>query len=108
MNQQQVLSLVRWFIATFGPILVSHGYISSSNLEMAAGALVSLIPLIWGIVNNTQGNAVAIVDAIAKQPFSAVQGVVTTNDAAGIALASSLPGNTTAPAGTVQASDIAK
>lgn len=107
-NVQQVLSAVRWAFATFGPLLVSHGYVGSSTLEMVSGALVSLIPLVWGLFAHTQAAAVATVDAIAKEVGSPVAGVVTANNPAGVALAASLPGPQTVPAGTMAAAQLAK
>lgn len=108
MNQEQAKSAVRWMIATFGPVITSHGYASSSTLEMIGGALVSLLPLIWGMFTHTESNAVAVVDTIAKDPESPVKGIVTSSSAEGVALANSLPGGETVPAGSTQAAQIAK
>lgn len=104
MNQEQVKSAVRWIIATFGPIITTHGYASASTLEMIGGIVISLAPLIWGMFTHTQTNAVAVVDTIAKQPDSPVKAVITEPTAAGRELADAMPGSTTVVAGTVDAS----
>lgn len=100
MNLEQVKSAVRWVIASFGPIIIQHGYASAGTLEMMGGVVVSLAPLIWGMLTHTQTNAVAVVDTIAKQPDSPVKAVVTEPTDAGRELANSLPGNTTVVAGS--------
>jgi len=103
MNLEQIKSLIRWLQATVGPILISHGYVSSGNLEMIAGVLISLAPLIWSMVVHTQTNAVAVVDTLAKKPDSGVKAVVTDNTEAGRTLASAMPGTTTVVEGTAAA-----
>ncbi|SRR6266478_10228559 len=108
MNQEQVKSFVRWLQATLGPILVSHGYISSSNMEIVAGVVISLVPLVWSIFVHTQTNAVAVVDAIAKDPASPIKAVIVAPTASGIELARALPGNTTVIAGTPAAEKVVK
>jgi hypothetical protein len=105
MNVEQVKSAVRWLIATFGPIVIAHGYASQGTLEMIGGALVSITPLIWGMVTHTQSNAVAVVDTIAKQPDSPVKAVITEPTKEGQDLAASLPGTTTVVAGSSKAQD---
>jgi hypothetical protein len=100
MNAEQVKSFVRWFSATVGPFLISHGYISAGGLEMAGGVVVSLAPLIWGMFVHTQQNAVAVVDEIAKQVDSPVKAVLTEPTQEGRDLAAAMPGNTTVVAGS--------
>lgn len=108
MNAEQAKSAVRWLIATFGPIIVTHGYASASTLEMFSGALVSVIPLVWAMITHTQLNAVTVVDNIAKQPESPVKAVVMEPTPAGRDLAAALPGNTTVVAGSSAAVAAAK
>lgn len=100
MNQEQIKSAVRWVIASFGPIIIQHGYASAGTLEMLGGVIVSLAPLIWGMITHTQTNAVAVVDTIAKQPDSPVKAVITEPTEAGRELAAAIPGNTTVVAGS--------
>ena len=108
MNTEQVKSAVRWVITTFGPILISYGYVTAGTLEMLGGAVISIVPLIWSMLTHTQANAVAVVDTIAKQPNSPVKAVVTESTRAGVELANAMPGNTTVVAGTNAAVDLAK
>lgn len=107
MNTEQVKSLVRWLQATFGPFLIAHGYASSGTIEMAAGVLISLVPLVWSMFVHTEHNAVEVVDTIAKKPDSVVKAVVLEPTQAGRDLANSIPGNTTVIAGSVAATNIA-
>jgi putative heme iron utilization protein len=74
---------------------------------MASGVVLSLVPLAWSMFVHTQTNAVAVVDAIAKQPNSAVKAVVTESTVAGRELAESMPGNTTVVAGSSAAAAVA-
>lgn len=106
-NAEQVKSAVRWIITTLGPILVSYGLIDESTLSVVGGAILSLTPLIWSMFTHTQTNAIAVVDAMAKDPTTPVLGVITAPTAAGRALAESIPGSTVVPAGTPAAEKIA-
>lgn len=106
MNEQQVLSFIRWVQATFGPIMISHGYISASNLEMGVGVVISVVPLVWGLFVHTQTNAVAVVASLAALPDSPVKAVVLDPTKAGIELAQVTPG--TVIAGTMAAEKVVK
>lgn len=108
MNIEQVKSAVRWLIATFGPIVIAHGYASQGSLEMVGGLVISLAPLVWGLITHTQANAVTVVDTIAKQPDSPVKAVIMEPTKEGIDLANSIPGATTVVAGTQTAAEVAK
>lgn len=102
MNAEQSKALVRWLIATFGPILIAHGYANGTQLEMWGGVLTSAIPLIWGMFTHTDTNAVAVVDTLAKNPDSPVQAIIVNNTPAGHDLAMKMPGNTTVVDGSAQ------
>jgi hypothetical protein len=108
MNVEQVKSAIRWVIATLGPFLIAHGYTTDGTLQLIGGVLISLAPLIWGMVTHTEANAVTVVDTIAKQPSTTVKAVILEPTAAGKDLAASIPGNTTVVAGTVAAAEVAK
>jgi hypothetical protein len=108
MNIEQVKSGIRWLIATVGPFLIAHGYASDTTLTLVSGVLISLAPLVWGLVTHTEANAVTVVDTIAKQPSTTVKAVILEPTAAGKDLAASIPGNTTVVAGTVAAAEVAK
>lgn len=107
MNQEQAKSAVRWIIATFGPIIISHGWASASTLEMVGGALVSLAPLIWSMFTHTEANAVQVVGTIAADPASPVKGVITAPTVAGRELAQSIPGPQVVQAGSTDAKAMA-
>lgn len=102
MNQEQIKSLVRWVIATFGPFVTSHGYVSSSNWEMIGGIILSAIPFVWGLLVHTQANTVTMANAI-----PAVAGVVMANTGDGRALASAVGQAGAVVAGSVPASKVA-
>jgi hypothetical protein len=108
MNPEQIKSFIRWAQATIGPFLITHGYASSGTIELIAGVLISLAPLVWSMITHTQTNAVAVVDAIAKQPDSPVKAVLTEPTPAGRELAEAMPGSTTVVAGTTAAANISK
>lgn len=114
MNQEQAKSAARTILAVIGGFIVHAGWIKADALtallsnEALLGGIGSLGILIWGLIAHTQANAVAVVDTIAKDPASAVKGIVTTNSAEGVALSQSLPGGETVPAGSSQAAQIAK
>lgn len=107
-NPEQVKSFVRWVQATIGPFLIANGYTSASTLELVAGVLISLAPLVWSMFTHTQTNAVLVVDTIAQQPDSPVKAVVTEPTVAGRELAAAIPGNTTVVAGTAAATSLAR
>lgn len=110
MNQEQVKSAIRSLITTFGGVIAgwfaAKGWFtidqvtSVLNSPTTISILASIAAGAWGLVAHTQKNAVAVVDAIAKQPDSPVKAVVTESTPAGQALADALPGSTTVVAGS--------
>lgn len=108
MNAEQAKALTRDAITTFGPLLVAHGYGTSSTWEVVGGVVIWLIPIVWGQFSHTQAAAVAVVDAIAKEPDSPVRGVILEPTVAGRELANNLPGLTTVTADTTAAKEMAK
>lgn len=117
MNTEQVKSAIRSLITTFGGVIAgwfaAKGWFtidqvtSVLNSPTTLSILASVAAGIWGLVTHTQTNAVAVVDAIAKQPGSPVKAVVTENTAAGNDLANAMPGNTTVVAGSQAAATVA-
>lgn len=81
------------------------GFITNETVISVTGLIVITV---WRLIAHTQKNAVAVVDAIAKQPDSPVKAVLVEPTPEGLAIASSLPGTTTVPAGTAQAVRLAK
>jgi hypothetical protein len=108
MNQEQVLSFVRWVQATIGPLLIANGYVSASTLQMVGGVMVSLVPLAWSMFVHTQGNAVAVVAAMAAIPSSPVKAVVVDPTPAGREMAEAMPAHSTVVAGSSAAATVAK
>ena len=63
-NQEQVMSAIRWILTTIGPILIGHGYTSDSTLTAIGGAVLSLVPLIWSMIDKTQTSLISKVAAM--------------------------------------------
>lgn len=112
MNEEQVKSGVRWFVATFGGLIVGYvtakGWISADqattilNSSAFVGAIASIIVGVWGLFVHSKTNAVAVVNAMPE-----VKGVVTQPTQAGLALAQAIPSETVVPAGTNAAARVA-
>lgn len=49
MNQDQILSLLRWVFATGGTLLASHGVGTAATWEAVAGGVLALVPVIWSM-----------------------------------------------------------
>jgi len=62
---------------------------------------------VLSLLSHTQKGSVAVVDAMAKDPASPVKGVVAKDTVAGRNMADAMPGDTTMPAGTLGATQIA-
>jgi len=72
------------------------------------GAMATMATgFIWSGLTHRQDNAVAVVDAMAKDPASPVKGVIVEATIAGRDLANSIPGSTVVMAGTHEATTIA-
>lgn len=117
-NIEQVKSLLRWLITTFGGgiagFFVAKGWFtidqvtSVLNSPVLISTVASIIVGIWGLVTHTQTNAVKVVDDIAKNPDSPVKAIITEPTVEGHALASSIASDTTVIASTPKAQEIAK
>lgn len=49
--KQQALSAVRTLLAIVGGALVTKGMLDEATMQAAVGAIVALIPLVWGVVS---------------------------------------------------------
>lgn len=117
MNPEQAKSSVRWAVGAFGGgvagFAAGKGWASADtvmsllNSEVFMGAAASAAMYVWSQFTHTQANAVAVVDALAKNPDSPVKGVVLTNTIEGRDLAKEMPGTTTVVAGSHDAKQIA-
>lgn len=113
MNQEQVKSLIRSLITTFGGMIAgffaAKGWLTTDqvwailNSPTLLAVATSLAMAIWGQFAHTKANAVAVVDAMPE-----VAGVVVKPTLAGDALIQSTQSPTVAPAGTTTAANLAK
>lgn len=64
MNQDQILSIVRWVITAVSGFFVTRGWITSEQTEMLVGVAVALVPLAWSIflVHTAKGKVNAAKD----------------------------------------------
>ncbi len=112
MNAEQVKSLIRTLIATFGGTIAgffaAKGWftidqtLSVLNSPVFLGLIMSVGGVIWGQLGHTSSGIVAAANAL-----PAVQGVITTPTVEGQALAASIPEKTVAVAGTQDAASVA-
>ena len=116
MNEEQVKSDIRTFLASIGGIII--GWFASKGYELSPettksiinllqspefiGIAISIMTGIWGHLTHTHVNAVAVADKI-----PAVAGVVTKPTVEGRALATAVTSDTVAIAGSAQATKIA-
>lgn len=117
MNQEQLKSTLRTFIAMFGGAIAGwaahSGWITADqvlailNSETFLGLAVAVAGGVWGLFVHKQSNAVAIVAAMKKDPESPVKGVVVEPTEAGRKLVKEIDGSAVVAAGTPQAKDLA-
>lgn len=49
MNRERILGIVRHILTTFGGSLVTKGTLDAAQLELAAGAIITLAGIIWSV-----------------------------------------------------------
>lgn len=113
MNPEQSKDLVRHVVTLFGGMIAgwfaAKGWLTTEqvmgvlNSPAFIGIVGALVTGAWGFISRSDKNMVAAADAV-----PGVQGVITKRNQEGIALAESVPSETVAPAGTVQAEAVAK
>ncbi len=103
---QIALCVLGVLVASTGQLTDLFGPAVTKYIVSAAGMGVSVLSGIGAILTGQSTQIQAVVD-MAKDPTSAVQGVITTNDEAGHTLAASMPGPIVA-AGSESATNIAK
>lgn len=64
MNQDQVLSAVRWLLTGVGGYAVGRGWITTDQLTYIGGAAVAIVPLVWSFFVHTDGAKIAAVTAM--------------------------------------------
>lgn len=117
MNPEMMKGQIRALLIAVGGLaagwLISKGWMSESawtaimNSPVAAALATMASGFIWSALTHTESNAVAVVDAMAKDPTSPVKGVILLPTTEGRALAASIPGSTAVVAGTHEATAIA-
>jgi hypothetical protein len=115
MSQEQVMEQLKLLLPAIGSILTMLGIMTPAEYASWATAILGAIGpmfilggMIWGVVDKTRASLIRKVDVIAKDPTSAVLGIVTTNNAEGRDLSASMDGNTTVTAGTPAAASMAR
>ncbi len=111
-NPDQIKSLIRWFVSTFGGMIAgwfaAKGWFTVDqvltvlNSPAQLGAAASIVVAIWGMFVHTQAATVASANAMPQ-----VAGVITVPTVEGKALADSVPGATVAVAGSQAAANVA-
>lgn len=102
-TQAMVEKLIRQLLPAVGSMLATYGYMTDAKWQVLSGMIINVLSLIWMIVNNTSA---AMTESVNELP--GVKAVVTTQNAAGRALADSVPSETVVVAGTVEAKELAK
>lgn len=79
-NKQAILSGIRSILAIIGGVVTAHGYASDETAKEIIGAIMAVVPIIWGIWDKYQ-----------SERKTAAREAVAVN--AGVALANSAPTN---------------
>ena len=105
-NREQVMSILRWGITTFGSGLVvqatAHGW-GEADTQLVLGATAAVISFSWGMVAHKQSHAIAVVDAMPT-----VEAVITKATPEGRAAAAANPSPTVVSADNPSALAIVK
>ncbi len=113
-SKEQILEQLKLLLPAIGGILVMAGIMTPADsakwiaaIMSAAGPMMILGGMVWGVLDKRQSSLVSKVDVLAKDKDSPVVGVIVSNTVAGKELAETVGSNTTVPAGSAQASRIA-
>jgi hypothetical protein len=55
MSKNQILSLIRHTLTFVGGVLLTHGTIDESVMEQIIATTLSLVGLVWGVIEKKQG-----------------------------------------------------
>lgn len=102
-TQAMTMKVVRQLLPAIGSMLATYGFMTDAKWQIASGMIVNVLSLVWMVINNTSA---AMTESVNELP--GVKAVVTTQNAAGRALADSVPSETVVVAGTVEAKELAK
>lgn len=64
MNQDQVLSAVRWAITSLGMYGLGRGWLTADQVPLLVAAATAIVPLIWSIAAHTDRAKVASAQAM--------------------------------------------
>lgn len=84
-NLDQVLSAVRWIIATGGGYAVGRGLVTTEQLTYIGGAAAALVPLFWSMFVHTDSAKIASVTALPEVKQVVVTQAASADSAAGAA-----------------------
>jgi len=65
MNQDQLISLLRQILLTFGGVLVGKGYVDDATMTMIVGGVVAIVTGLWGVYARREQGLIA---SAAAQP----------------------------------------
>jgi hypothetical protein len=64
MDSNTAILIARYALTALGGVLVAHGYLSSGDWETASGAILTLIPVILGIIAHQQTKTAIVKAAV--------------------------------------------
>lgn len=82
LTQEQLLSIVRWVITSFGGYFIGRGWLTADQLTMLGGAAAAIVPLAWSFYRHRTAGTMAAVGAL---PGVARVEILATPDVAKIA-----------------------
>lgn len=103
---QIILCILGILVASTGQLNDLFGPMATKYIVSASGLTMAIVSGIGAILTGGNSQVQAVVD-MAKDPKSPIQGIVTTNNAEGKALAASIPGPIVS-AGTNAANELSK
>lgn len=71
MDQATILAILRHVLTIVGTIVVSHGYLNDGQYEQLAGAIITVAPVIWSILQKKQQKAAVVSAAATGVPVQA-------------------------------------
>ncbi len=57
---EKTLGIIRHALTFIGGIFVTEGYVTESEMNLTAGAIVTLIGVIWSIISKNNANDINI------------------------------------------------
>ena len=72
MDQAQILGILRGVLAALGGSLVANGVFNDGQLQTIIGAVLTIAPIVWSVVQKHQQNAAVIKAAATGVPAASV------------------------------------